>query len=146
MKKESEKSSDRHIRIRDIDMLSQIDKVMELPEYKSFNKVICEALSYGLPMLIENLFCEKEEVKQEEKISENQDDLGEFYAAIVKLLREIVLNAIINKSMLSSLFNAKKMECDGFSVPSDEFEQGIFSDTPEYLEEYEFEGIKGLRK
>lgn len=48
-RKEVEKSVDRHIRIWDTILLEQIDKIMEYPEYKSFSKVINDALFYGLP-------------------------------------------------------------------------------------------------
>lgn len=38
---------EKHIRITDIEIGNQIERIMELPEYKSFNKVITEALFYG---------------------------------------------------------------------------------------------------
>lgn len=50
-RKEIEKAIDRHIRITDMDMLKQIDEIMEHSQYKSFSKVINDALFYGLPVL-----------------------------------------------------------------------------------------------
>ena len=55
-RKEIEKAIDRHIRITDMDMLKQIDEIMERPQYKSFSKVINDALFYGLPVLRKELF------------------------------------------------------------------------------------------
>ncbi|MCM1296438.1 MAG: hypothetical protein NC311_12945 [Muribaculaceae bacterium] len=49
---------EKHIRITDNEISEQIERIMELPEYKSFNKVITEALFYGVPMLTEKLFGE----------------------------------------------------------------------------------------
>ncbi len=69
----------------------------------------------------------------------------EFYGVIVRLLREIVLNVVINKSILSSLFNGKCMEYKGCRVP-ELFEQGLMSDTPDYLEQFELEQLKKMRR
>ena len=54
-KKEVEKSVDRHIRIADLELLEQIDKIMEYPGFKSFSKVINEALYIALPKILERL-------------------------------------------------------------------------------------------
>ena len=70
----------------------------------------------------------------------------EFYALAVRLLRETVLNATINKSILSSLYNLMNDMLDPKSETTKQFESGLMSDTPEYLERYEAEGIKKLRR
>ena len=49
---------EKHIRITDIEIGKQIERIMELPEYESFNKVITESLFYGVPMLCEKLLGE----------------------------------------------------------------------------------------
>lgn len=51
------RNTDRNIRkfitIRDMDLWDKIDQIMTLPEYKnSFNKVINDALFFGLDLLI----------------------------------------------------------------------------------------------
>lgn len=59
MRKQTEKSTDRHIRIYDVIVLEQIDKIMEHPKYqKSFNKVINDALFYGVQQLYDYLYGE----------------------------------------------------------------------------------------
>lgn len=149
MREEREKIGiQKHIRIEDTEIRSQIDKVMQLPEYKSFNKVVNDALFYGLPILYEKLFGEISAAKEEREPPSRRKKAGgdeEFYALVVRLLRETVLNVTINKSLLSSLFNAKVLEYEGLKVRGD-FAQGLMCDTPDYLESYELDGIRSLRK
>ena len=64
---------------------------------------------------------------------------------IEKQLKEVILNVTINKSMLSSLFNAKARELSRKSVSGDKFAEGRYSETPEYMSAYEFAGIRDLR-
>jgi hypothetical protein len=138
----------KHIRIDDTGISEQIDRIMQLPEYKSFNKVINDALFYGLPVLTEKLFAGATLPKDENELpnkreNNNEKDEG-FYALIVKLLRETVLNVTINKSILSSLFNAKIIEYKGGKVHED-FSQGLMSDTPDYLNDFGLSELKKLR-
>ena len=98
----------RHIRIADSEMNAQIERLMEQPGYESANKVINDALYYGLPILAEKVCGDA--VTQEERAAlkaprKSGSKEEEFYALAVRLLRESVLNATINKSILSSLYN-----------------------------------------
>lgn len=139
------KGIEKHIRIADSETNAQIDKVMLLTEYKSFNKVINDALFYGLPILCEKLFG-KEEAQDEQLADVNvqsENDMAERLDGIEKLLHETILNVTINKSLLSSLFNAKILERKGMTVKSD-FDRGLLADTPDYLYEYELDEIKKL--
>lgn len=139
---------EKHVRITDIDMSNQIDKLMELPEYKSFNKVVNDALFYGLPKLTESIFGEvklEEESPRKEPLHFMYFDEKQF-GIIVRLLKEIVLNVTINKSILSSLFHVKDFELDGLKVDKHKFLQGLMSDTPDYLNDYETLGLKSLRQ
>ena len=149
-RKEVDKAVDRHIRICDIAMLKQIDKIMEYPEFKSFSKVINEALWIALPKILDRLegreeitLPEAEEQRRPIRQSSLIDE--EFYGVLVRLLKEIVLNVVINKSILSSLFHGKCLEYKGCEVP-DRFEQGLMSDTPDYLEEFEIQQLKKLNR
>lgn len=149
-RKETEKSVDKHIRITDITLLEMFDKIMEHPKFNTFNKVLNEALYCGLPILKQRLFEKKDEQSEElvirkNPLSETRKD-EEFYGLIVQLLREIALNETINKSMLSSLFNLHAMASDNRSATAQRFIGGEFSDTPEYLENYELRELKNLRR
>jgi len=56
------------------------------------------------------------------------------------------LNATINKSILSSIYNflSEKYASDRERIK--DFNTGLLADTPEYLGSYEAEGIKRLRR
>lgn len=139
----------RHIRIVDSEMNEQIDRLTNKPGYESANKVINEALFYGLPILAEKICGEP--VTQEERVAltmlrKSGSKEENFYAVVVQLLREIVLNVTINKSILSSLYNEKSETLAGNRDRAKRFDNGLMGDTPAYLERYEAEGIKKLRR
>ena len=139
----------RHIRIVDSEMNEQIDRLTQQPRYGSANKVINEALFYGLPILAEKICGEP--VTQEERVAltmlrKSGSKEENFYAVVVQLLREIVLNVTINKSILSSLYNEKSETLAGNRDRAKRFDNGLMGDTPAYLERYEAEGIKKLRR
>ena len=139
----------RHIRIADSEMNEQIDRLTNQPGYESANKVINEALFYGLPILAEKI-CGDAVTPEERAALTTPRKSGsreeKFYAVVVQLLREAVLNVTINKSILSSLYNLMNDMLDPKSETTKQFESGLMSDTPEYLERYEAEGIKKLRR
>ena len=98
----------RHIRIADSEMIEQIERLTKLPGYESANKVINEALFYGMPILYEKLTGGM--VTEEERNSLMQPRTSgstqeEFYAVLTRLLSETVMNVAINKSILSSIYN-----------------------------------------
>lgn len=150
MKNEKEKIGiQKHIRIVDTETIDAINRIMELPKYNSLSKVVNDALFYGLPILTAKLFGEAE--LDEEKASQTmRTNLLCFdekqFAVIVRLLKEIVLNVTINKSILSSLFHAQDFINSGLKVDQHKFLQGLMSDTPDYLNDYEIRGLKSLRK
>ena len=104
-RKEVEKSVDRHIRIWDMESLKQIDKIMEYPEYKSFSKVINDALFIALPIMLNRLEGKKEVALSNEQaepykhIPQAQIMSDEASEIVIKLLRETVMNVVINKSI-----------------------------------------------
>ena len=148
-RKQTEKAVDRHIRITDIDMLEQIDEIMEDPEYKSFSKVINDALFYGLPILHNKLYGEvtldEQPAPQRPQIDGSRLD-DELFDTIVKLMKETVLNVTINKSILSSIYHDLGRVNKVLQIDNDLYEKGLMSDTPDYLNDYEIEGLKKLRQ
>ena len=150
MKEEHQKIGvQRHIRIADSDMIEQIERLTKLPGYESANKVINEALFYGMPILYEKLTGgmvteeEKEYLVAPRKSGSTKE---EFYATLTRLLRETVLNVTINKSILSSLFNFISEKYSDEQGIIQKFNHGLLADTPEYLEQFEVGRIKNLRK
>ena len=116
----------KHIRITDSDITEQINRVMKLPEYKSFSKVVNDALFYGLPILCEKLFGETK-LQEEQTPPSVRGQVGgldeKSFAVIVKLLKETVLNVTINKSILSSVFHDLKGINKALNVDGEQYEQ-----------------------
>lgn len=148
-RKEVEKAVDRHIRITDTSVMEQIDEIMENPDYKSFNKVINDGLFYGLPILRDKLYgdvtLDDEPTPPRPQINGSRLD-DELFDTIVKLLKETVMNVVMNKSMLSSLFHAIGMLNKQCGIDSELYEQGLMSDTPDYLNDFEIAQLKKLRQ
>ncbi len=143
--KEAKIGVEKHIRITDEETNRQIDRVLKLPEYKSFNQVVNDALFYGLPILCEKLFGEAELSEETAPPSQRQSFGGldeKSFNVLVRLMKETVLNVTINKSILSSLFHGKCLEYKGCKVDAENFESGVISDTPDYLNDYEISGLK----
>lgn len=147
--KQNQIGIEKHIRIADEEINAKINCILELPEYKSFNQVVNDALFYGLPILYEKLFGEVS--LSEESASPPQKQYGEglderSFNVLVKLLKETVLNVTINKSILSSLFHDLGRINKVLNLDGEQYEQGLMSDTPDYLYDYEMEGLKKMRR
>ena len=130
-------------------MIEQIERLTKLPGYESANKVINEAIFYGMPILYEKLtggMVTEEERENLVAPKESGSTDEEFYATLTRLLSETVLNVAINKSILSSLYNFISDKYLGEQCIIQKFNNGLLADTPEYLEQFEAEGIKNLRK
>ena len=139
----------RYIRITDEESWRLIDEISTHDGYNSFNKIIKDALFYGLPVLRDKVVGGT--VTEEERNSLIQPRTSgstqeEFYAVLTRLLSETVLNITINKSILSSLFNFISEKYSGEQGIIQKFNNGLLAYTPEYLEKFEAEGIKNLRK
>ncbi len=140
-----ERNTDRNTRkfitIKDINIWEQIDQIMTLPEYeKSFNKVVNEALFYGIEILFNEVF-KIEKPKEEKKETPLKTD-EESLSQIIRLLKEIIVNETINKSILCSLFQIKNLELNQKVVSGKKFEEGYYRDTPDYLIQYELKALK----
>ena len=125
-----------------------IDEISTHDGYNSFNKIINDALFYGLPVLRDKVVGGMVTEEERENLvaprkSGSPDE--EFYATLTRLLSETVLNITINKSILSSIYNLISETSQGEEIIK-KFNDGQLADTPEYLEQFEAEGIKNLRK
>ena len=144
------RNTDRNVRkfitIDNLSLWEQIDKLMTLPSYeKSFNRVINHALNYGLPLLVKAAFGiidYEEETKQYDAAHSKAE---EFYGQVVRLFGETIMNMNINKAILSSLFEAKRLELRHQPVSAEAFETGCFQDTPKFADDYELRQLKRIR-
>ena len=140
---ETDKRVSRYIRITDDLKWEYIDRIMQRGEYRhSFNKVINDALDYGLPQLLKVAYGETEEdglpSTEPQVVTHEIKFIDEELAAeIVDLLEEVLLNALLTKSIVASLFNERVKQLGGCSVKPQVFERGDFRDTPSYLAEHE---------
>ena len=149
-KRNTDRNTRKFISIPDTQKWEQIDELMAMKKYeKSFNKVINEALDYGLSLLLKEskgeVTYESETEKYDEKQVKMYYKLDELLMEIVNLLEEVIVNEIINKSILSSLFNERVRELGDTSTSGKILAEGLLRDTPKYLENYERAELRRLR-
>lgn len=155
--KNTDKKTRKFISIPDMEKWELIDKLAELPKYeKSFNKIINDALDYGLPLLIKAEFgdikdndgykMEEPPMDEPQKEVETYYRLDELLEELIGLVEEVILNATINKSLLCSLFNQKVQELSEGGFLGRSFKSGDMRDTPEYLETYERRAIREINQ
>ncbi|MDE7401655.1 MAG: hypothetical protein K2N17_06355 [Clostridia bacterium] len=141
-----DKRERRYIRISSSNAWEQIDKLSTKERYaNSFNMLINDALDYGLPLLIKEVFGEidyDEETKQYNAAHSKEE---EFYGQVVRLFKELIMNETINKAIVSSLFEAKRLELLHKPVSAEAFETGCFQDTPEFANDYELRELRKIR-
>ena len=147
----------RTIRIWDKDSIDFIAKIQELPQYKSANLVINDALMRGLPILYKELFGgEKESEEEWEPPAFPEEPTPqppmcpdrEFCWTVTLLLKEINLNELLNKQMLSGIFRFLALIAEG--TTGEEFAKlltaGKLGLTPDCLSKQEAEGLKAISK
>ncbi len=144
------RNTDRNVRkfisIYDESIWEQIDKLMTLPQYeKTFNKVINDALYYGLPLLIKAEFGEIDYEEESKQFEAEHTKEEEFYGQVVRLFRESIMNMNIIKAIVSSLFEAKRLELMHKPVSAVAFETGCFQETPDFANDYELRELRRIR-
>lgn len=133
-----------YISITDCDLLEIIDKL--LPYYKSFNRLVNDALQYGLPMLLESKLDNPVRLEEEQRPQaiEVKTVHDESIAEMVKLLQEIVMNTTLSRWTTCSLFNAKSAELKGKPLSAEKFDSGAMRDTPTCLTKYEVDMLNAM--
>ncbi|MDE7256446.1 MAG: hypothetical protein K2N50_00620 [Clostridia bacterium] len=145
-----ERNKDRNVRkfisIYDVSIWEQIDKLMTLPQYKkTFNRVINDALYYGLPLLIKEAFGIIDEEEKAEQYNSVHSREEEFYGQVVRLFKEAIMNMNIIKAIVYSLFEAKRLELMHQPVSAEAFQTGCSQDTPEFANDYELRELRIIR-
>ncbi len=133
-----------YISVTDCEKLELIAKL--LPYYKSFNRLVNDALQYGLPMLLKNKLGDHVRLEEEQRPQtiEVKTVPDERIAEMVTLLQEIVMNTTISKSIVCSLFNAKSVELKGKPLSVEKFDSGAMRDTPTCLTKYEVDMLNAM--
>lgn len=70
----------------------------------------------------------------------------EYFSDIAKLLKELIIDVTVNKSILCSLYNERARALNKESVSGKKFEEGRYAETPDYLSDYEIRSLRSLRK
>ncbi|MDE6868558.1 MAG: hypothetical protein K2J83_05400 [Clostridia bacterium] len=150
--KQSEHNASIYFRLRDEENWQMIDRLMTLPHYANNRaSLINNALSYGLPKLIENEFGEKtlcdepnEQRAEKPAVQISESDHAERIDEVVRLLQEIIMNTHISKSLICSLFNAKSAELNGKPLSAKKFDSGAMRDTPTCMTKYEIDRLNEM--
>ena len=145
-----ERNTDRKTRkfisITDMGMWEYIDKIMTHPDYdKSFNKVINSALLFGLPILYKRLFDTVEIDGEETPVSvPNEYNEDAFYFQLIRLMKEMLANEVITKSVVCSLFNERAAALQDGKSDVESLVKGFYQDTPDYLVNEEIRMLKDV--
>ncbi len=142
----TDKRARRYITITDRGAWEYIDKIMMHPDYgKSFNKVINSALLFGLPELYKRLFDTVEIDGEEQTVSvPNEYNENAFYFQLIRLMKEMLANEVITKSVVCSLFNERAEVLDRNASDAYSLKKGFYQDTPEYLVNEEIRMLKDV--
>ncbi len=150
--KQSAHNASIYFRLRDEENWQMIDRLMTLPHYANNRaSLINNALTYGLPKLIEEEFGEKTlcdepyEQPTEKSVAQVQEAIpDERIDQMIRLLQEIVMNTTISKSLICSLFNVKSAELRGKPTSAEKFDGGAMRDTPTCMTKYEIERLNEM--
>lgn len=150
--KQQDHNASIYFRLRDEENWQMIDRLMTLPQYANNRaSVLNNALSYGLPKLIEAEFGEKtltaendEQPTEKSAVRISAPIADERIDLIVRLLQEIAMTTTIGKSLVCSLFNAKSAELKGKPLTAEKFDSGALRDTPTYMTKYEVERLNEM--
>lgn len=135
------------VRITDSGIYERL-KFLEEQKGISIPKAINDSLFYGLEPYIKDVYGEIEVagkgntiIKPNSNTSAVQEEryykIYELLDEIVNLLNEIVLNTMISKIIVVSLFNERVKNLYGYSVRPELLESGGLQDTPEFLSNHE---------
>ena len=135
-------------------MLESIEEL--LPQYKSFNALINDALKYGLPLLLKEKTNKQITLADEpiEEKSPRQELVSQGYNnaldpridEVIRLLSEIVMNTTLDKLMLSGLYNAKIQELESKPKLANRLLRGLLNSTPDCLYDTEIDMLKEMNK
>lgn len=153
LKDENRKAVNKYITIMDGEVWELIGEIMQVDDYsKSFNKVINEALRYGIVELYGKIFFKnndsnEDEMAVSEMLEKSKEDkkVEDYLNEIVGYMKEIVILLTITKSIVSQSHEIKLAEIEGEELSADNVKRGHYANTPKYLESYEMRALNNLR-
>lgn len=111
-----------------------IREIATVDRYKnSFNAIVNDALMFGLPELHKRLF-DKVQLDGEEKAVNvpKEYSVDAFYFELIRLMKEIIANQVVEKRLICSIFNLLSLWADG-TRSGENFRKGFLKDTPDFI-------------
>ena len=137
-KDETKFSNQISIRIVDADKWDALQELKEAGKYKSFNALINEFIDEGIERKSNPNAMNAAKDFDEELAERGIDkDSAMFYRVITNLMEEVVLNSVISKSILCSVFQNMLLTSEGNRVDAEAFNKGTYAETPDYLKRFE---------
>ena len=111
-----------------------IREIATVKRYESsFNAIVNDALAFGLPELHKRLF-DKVQLDGEEKAVNvpKEYSVDAFNFELIRLMKEIIANQVVEKRLICSIFNLLSLWADG-TRSGENFRKGFLKDTPDFI-------------
>lgn len=111
-----------------------IRKIATVKRYESsFNAIVNDALAFGLPELHKRLFDKVQLDGEEKAVSVPKEySVDAFYFELIRLMKEIIANQVVEKRLICSIFNLLSLWADG-TRSGENFRKGFLKDTPDFI-------------
>lgn len=111
-----------------------IREIATVKRYESsFNAIVNDALSFGLPELHKRLFDKVQLDGEEKAVSVPKEySVDAFYFELIRLMKEIIANQVVEKRLICSIFNLLSLWADG-TRSGENFRKGFLKDTPDFI-------------
>lgn len=111
-----------------------IREIATVKRYESsFNAIVNDALAFGLPELHKRLFDKVQLDGEEKAVSVPKEySVDAFYFELIRLMKEIIANQVVEKRLICSIFNLLSLWTDG-TRSGENFRKGFLKDTPDFI-------------
>ena len=111
-----------------------IREIAAVKRYESsFNAIVNDALAFGLPELHKRLFDKVQLDGEEKAVSVPKEySVDAFYFELIRLMKEIIANQVVEKRLICSIFNLLSLWADG-TRSGENFRKGFLKDTPDFI-------------
>ena len=111
-----------------------IREIATVKRYESsFNAIVNDALAFGLPELHKRLFDKVQLDGEEKAVSVPKEySVDAFYFELIRLMKEIIANQVVEERLICSIFNLLSLWADG-TRSGENFRKGFLKDTPDFI-------------
>lgn len=111
-----------------------IREIATVKRYESsFNAIVNDALAFGLPELHKRLFDKVQLDGEEKAVSVPKEySVDAFNFELIRLMKEIIANQVVEKRLICSIFNLLSLWADG-TRSGENFRKGFLKDTPDFI-------------